>query len=617
MFHKLNLNKHKSHLVISGINQGISHVDYCTKIKVASTHQSFVTELSFLIIPNITGNIPQKSFDKNTLSIPSNIHLADSRFNISQQIDILLGSDIFWQLLKSDTVTLHESGLILRDTHIGWILSGQIHQHQHTKYQSLACTSQTLDSQLENFWKVDDFQSPQSTLTNEESLVEKCFINTTTRDKNGRFVVKIPLKENFTSLGNSRELATRRFYSLERRLERHPNIKAQYIEFINEYKSLGHMSQCTSDFSQLKYFLPHHHVIREASTTTKLRVVFDGSLKTSSGISLNDVQFTGPSIQSDLFSILVKFRKHTFVAMADIEKMYRQIQVHPSQQNLQKIVWRVHPHSKLEHYQLNTVTYGTASAPYLAVRCLHELANVNKKAYPTESHIIINDMYVDDLLTGANNIDTLKQYCTNISTILGSAGFNLRKWMSNTTLLETPKIKLSHNFLNLSKYETKTLGINYIPSTDAFVYSFKTVLPLTKITKRNILSKTAQIFDPLGLLTPITVIPKLLIQTLWKLKLDWDQPIPADIEARWLKFETNLEAIEKIQIPRHVCSPVAHKLHLHGFADASEKAYGACIYIKSFLDNGSVQVHLVTAKSRVAPVSQISLPRLELCATVI
>jgi hypothetical protein len=123
--------------------------------------------------------------------------------------------------------------------------------------------------------------------------------------------------------------------------------------------------------------MPHHAVLRSSSLTTKLRVVFDASAKSSNGTSLNDVLMNGGIVQDDLVSIVLRFRLHEYVMTADIEKMYRQILIDPAHRNYQRILWRDSPEKELSHYQLNTVTYGTVSAPYQATRCLQELSTLN------------------------------------------------------------------------------------------------------------------------------------------------------------------------------------------------------------------------------------------------
>lgn len=107
-----------------------------------------------------------------------------------------------------------------------------------------------------------------------------------------------------------------------------------------------------------EYYMPHHSVIKEDSRTTKTRVVFDVSARTTSGLSLNDFQMTGPVVQSELLSILLRFRIHSFVISADISKMYRQILIAPDQRHLQRILWRENSCDPIKIFELNTVTYG-------------------------------------------------------------------------------------------------------------------------------------------------------------------------------------------------------------------------------------------------------------------
>lgn len=157
----------------------------------------------------------------------------------------------------------------------------------------------------------------------------------------------------------------------------------QYIKFMQEYEMLGHMQKIDVNIvSNPKYFIPHHCVLKPDSTTTKLRVVFDASAKTSSGHSLNDLMYTGPTVQSELFSILLRFRLPKFVFTTDIEKMYRQILIHPDDQKYQLIIWREDPSHPVSYYKLNTVTYGTRAAPYLATKCLQKIADDNLDRYP-------------------------------------------------------------------------------------------------------------------------------------------------------------------------------------------------------------------------------------------
>ena len=196
--------------------------------------------------------------------------------------------------------------------------------------------------------------------------------------------------------------------------------------------------------------------------------------------------------------------------------MYRQILISPEQRCYQQIFWRENLPDELSIYQLNTVTYGTALALCLAIRCLRLLAEENSRLFPTESHIIHinNDMYVDDLITGSDNVDDLKIICNNIYAIFKRAGFKLRKWSINTSDIEGGNIILHKSVVQINqKTEHKTLGMNYNPLADTFSYSLSQTIQLAPIvTKKHILKTVAKVFDPLGLLRRVTIIPKLLMQ---------------------------------------------------------------------------------------------------------
>ena len=136
---------------------------------------------------------------------------------------------------------------------------------------------------------------------------------------------------------------------------------------MQEYVDLGHMSELHSPIisNSETYYLPHHAVYKSDSSTTKLRVVFDGSSKYGISTSLNETLLVGPSIQRELFSTWLRFRRHRYALTGDIEKMFKQIWVSEKHRDYQRIVWRTSPTEPIRHYALNTVTYGTSCAPYL------------------------------------------------------------------------------------------------------------------------------------------------------------------------------------------------------------------------------------------------------------
>lgn len=160
-------------------------------------------------------------------------------------------------------------------------------------------------------------------------------------------------------------------------------------------------------------------------------MVFDASCKSNTGISLNECLSVGPTLQEDLFSILLRFRTFQYVITADIAQMYRQVLIDESQTSLQTIFWRADPTEEVAAFELKTVTYGTACASFLAVRAMQELASIYASIYPVGSITIVNDFYVDDLLSGADTEQEIRTLRNETIKILSSGGFHLRKWASN------------------------------------------------------------------------------------------------------------------------------------------------------------------------------------------
>ncbi|XP_044591989.1 uncharacterized protein LOC123270116 [Cotesia glomerata] len=365
------------------------------------------------------------------------------------------------------------------------------------------------------------------------------------------------------------------------------------------------------------FYLPHHAVIKADSTTTKTRVVFDGSCKTSTGISLNDTLMVGPKLQDDLFVILVRYRSHIYALTADIEKMYRQILVHPDDVKYQKILFRESRDETIKFYTSNTVTYGTSAGSYLAIKSLQQLGKDERESYPNASVVLQNDFYVDDLLSGAETLPKAKALRNELNALLAKGGFHLRKWASNHPSLSDNASNCGGSMSKSLDSDTtsKTLGIHWRPSSDTLCYSVK--ISDSKATKRAILLESAKLFDPLGLLGPVIVYAKIMMQLCWKSGITWDESVPQEIHNTWELYKSQLPVLETLRFTRCLLVENASNLQIHGFCDASEKAYGACIYLRSTSPNGKVYTRLICSKSRVAPVNSVSLPRLELCGALL
>ncbi|XP_055522879.1 uncharacterized protein LOC129717060 [Wyeomyia smithii] len=452
---------------------------------------------------------------------------------------------------------------------------------------------------MQQFWEIEEV-SDVPKLSTEEMACEAHFLSTYQRDESGRFIVRLPFNENAPKLGDCRALALKRFLIQEKRLMNNPELQAQYVEFIQEYEALGHcreIFEANDPPNQQKYCLPHHAVSRPSSSSTKYRVVFNGSAKSSlEQLSLNEVLQVGSVVQNDLHFIILRFRKFKIAFSGDIAKMYRQVLHAPQDRRFLRIFWRAHPSQPLRVLELCSVTYGTASAPYLATRCLVQLVEEEGESFPIAARIVKEETYMDDVLSGAGSIEE------------AIVGFPIRKWY------QEKRVPLAERGVNEA---IKVLGLLWDSSADTLYIANDTKqlpYPQHRITKRTMYSEITKFFDPLGLISPVIVLAKLLVQRLWQLKIVWDDPVDEDTARQWNELQVSMSLLAHIAIPRCVTFEGAIAHELHGFSDASTVAYGACIYLRSLFADGSTKLRLLTSKSKVAPLEEFSIPRKELCA---
>ncbi|XP_062704188.1 uncharacterized protein LOC134286572 [Aedes albopictus] len=555
-----------------------------------------------LVIPKVTGAIPTTQLDISKWPIPTSVFLADPEFNTPGQIDMLLGVSHFLRLLKLGRIQLREDLPDLQETQFGWVVAGDVEEEQNDQ-QCYVSSASTLSETMKRFWEVEEVNDADQPTDQEEC--EKKFLDTHYRDVDGRYVVSLPFREYPPQLKDNRELALRRFFSLERRMKKDPALKLQYSKFIDDYEALGHCRKIIEDCdapSQPRYYMPHHAVLRPSSSSTKLRVVFDASAKASpSDVALNQALLVGATVQNDIFVILDRFRKHFVVFTADISKMYRQIKVVPAHSCFQRIFWRDDPAQPLRVLELTTVTYGTACASFLATRCLLQLSIDEADSFPIAANIIREDCYVDDILSGADTVAEAIECQTQLIGMLKSAGFPVHKWSSNSPkLLECIPESDREELLNLTdgcEGVMKTLGLTWSPQRDEFAFVANHLANESKPpTKRSVLSEISKLFDPIGLLSPVIIIAKLIMQRIWLAGVPWDA-----------KLE-----VSSIRIPRCVVTPNYIAVEVHGFSDASKLAYGAAVYLRSIFPDGSASLSLLCSKSKVAPTKQVTIPRMEL-----
>ncbi|XP_026681736.1 uncharacterized protein LOC103512478, partial [Diaphorina citri] len=350
--------------------------------------------------------------------------------------------------------------------------------------------------------------------------------------------------------------------------------------YASDELAYGLLSYSWEEKQELAYYMPHHAVVRPDRATTKVRIVFDLSCKTQSGLSLNEMLYAGPTLYKNLFQLLISFCMFPITCTADIRKMFLQVYVDKEDQKFQRFLWRESPQEPLQCYQMERVVFGMRPSPFLAQRVLRQLAKDYEDEFPSGSHEVSQSFYMDDFLSSFMSETEAVSTITELVSICDKGGFHLTKFASNNLdiLKSIPEEQrmLSEVEWGSDSY-LKVLGIQWNPKEDTF--SFCVNLSDTKCSKRSILSTVARIFDILGFISPVTLSLKLLIKDLWNLKIDWDEDPPIDIQERWSLIMSEFPALNNLKIPRHLGICKNAKVKLIGFCDASLKALGACVYV--------------------------------------
>ncbi|XP_072946166.1 uncharacterized protein [Epargyreus clarus] len=561
-----------------------------------------------------------------------NLPLADPTYATPDKIDMLLGAEVYGQILLDGIVKQSEGSLIAQNTIFGWILSGRatrgLEESPRASFTGMHIQVRD-DDLLKKFWEMENEPNTiQKEMTRSEKICEEFFDATTERDNEGRFIVRLPFATDDPKClyGNSEEIAIKRLEILERKLAREPKLREEYNKVFQEYLSLNHMRQVYEDEieSTKAVYLPHHAVVREDKETTKVRIVFDASSKDNNNRSLNDELLVGPKLQQDLRHILMRWRNHKICIVADIVKMYRMVCVAEQDTDFQRIVWRFSSDrtQPIVHYKLLRLTFGTACAPYLAVKSLQRLAELEEAKYPLAARITKKDFYMDDLITGADNEHEAIAIYNEMTELMKSGGFELQKWNSNCNMVLQKVGKRNEQgdppeYIKLNDC-IKILGVSWNRESDNFQYMVNLRESKEPITKRQVLSIIAQLYDPLGWIGPVVVVAKVLIQRLWQSGLGWDDCLIEDLLDQWRTFKNGLADLTQLQIPRWLNVTSGSKTELHVFSDASRLAFSAAVYARVIDETNQIHVHLVTAKTKVAPIQkELSIPKLELCGAAL
>ncbi|RWR99520.1 uncharacterized protein B4U79_08668, partial [Dinothrombium tinctorium] len=578
---------------------------------------------------DVPGVAIKRALEKHDLKLADFNHFKCEEKDIS----ILIGADYYWKVVTGKCERI-SSTLVAMETKFGWCLHGPINSVNFVGATNVMKVSidEEISNRLKSFWEIESIgiKEPKPSISKKDENVMKEFENST-RKVEGRYEVALPWKENAKELNSNIDVAKRRFEYLIKRFTSNPSFFERYKEVIESYLAEGFAEevQDVNNNEGYVYYLPHQAVINEKKSTTKFRVVFDGSSHSKGNLSLNDCLYTGPNLVPDLVHVLINFRMRSIGYSADIKKAFLQILLRKQDRDATRFLWlksNWKPGDKVEYVvlRMKRVLFGAASSPFLLAATVKHHIRKYRDQNEKICQLINNNLYVDDFLGSDDSEEEVNCIKSISSKILLEAGMELTKWVSNSQKLIiewNESICDIHNFSVVTDMSShKVLGICWDLENDWLTFNVENVIEfiqMKKDTKRSVLQASSRIFDPLGFLSPYTVQVKVLFQCLWEKGIQWDEELTDDLRSKWNEWCSQLHLLRSIKVERCLKVTNASSTELHIFCDSSIFAYGAVAYMRCEYENCKVKTTFVMSKSRVAPLKKMTLPRLELMGALI
>ncbi|KAK0137861.1 Pro-Pol polyprotein [Merluccius polli] len=550
------------------------------------------------------------------------------------ELSVLIGADYYWKMVSGRVERLSES-LVAIETIFGWTMQGPVPMSSMSEASCMKiCIEEAtqVSNQLRAFWELESLGISSKEEERPDNTAAQQNFDSSVRYSQGRYEVELPWRQDAPELPDNLRIAQKRFEGLKKRLKADVTLFKRYSEVIQDYIQQGICEDIPdtnhtagTENSTVKYYLPHHAVVREDKATTKLRVVFDASSHENSYPSLNDCLLTGPNLNPDLLTVLVRFRLYPIAFMADITKAFLQISVADKDRDALRFLWLTGPpdaeDTKSRTLRMARVVFGVSSSPFLLAATIRNHLEKHKTSHPQAVNTLKDSLYVDDFIASSSDVEDAYALTKYAKEILSTAGMNLCKWTTNSAELKAKWLKEGFDFTLEPEAHgcvLKVLGLVWRPETDDFVFNFKHLMDIFKgreNTKRSVLRSSAKVF-----LTPFTIRVKCLFQDMWQRGISWDEELPDDLAQAWQQWCVELLQLHQIAIPRWYGTEKMQNGQgqvLHVFSDASERAYGAAAYLQGQTAEGKTVSRLIMSKSRVAPIKKLTLPRLELMGALI
>lgn len=555
------------------------------------------------------------------------------------QPKIIIGQDNWPLLVNRKLISGPWNGPAVSKTLLGWVIHGNLKYSEKTS--NSVCHIQAFDilrekddldvlhDLVKEHWRLERIENPQELAPSPEDRRAQRILDTTMKRVGKRYETGLLWKSENLVLPESKTNALRRLRCVERKMDKDKEYAEMYSKKLKEMEEKKYIRRLskneTEDESNKIWYLPHFGVINP-NKPNKLRIVFDASAK-SNGISLNDCLLTGPDLYNSLQTILLNFRIKKYAFTSDIKEMFLQVRVRKEDCYSQRILWRgMDRNVEPDIYEIMVVFFGSTCGPCLAQEAKNRNARDFSEAFPEASEAIIRHHYMDDYLGNADTLDEAEKLIRDVIHVHQQGGFVICNWIANDERIlqgiDVDLVAQGHKKLDSNNHDKveRILGVYWNPVDDTFSFQTKfhkidrdILENRRRPTKRDILKIVMSVFDPLGFIANFIVQGKVLLQNIWRSQIDWDDEITDILNDQWQIWLSDLKNIYKFQIPRQYFSLNRNRseIQLHVFCDASETSYAAVAYIR-IQEEQLIQTNFVTAKTRVAPLRPLSIPRLEL-----
>ncbi|XP_070139042.1 uncharacterized protein [Drosophila bipectinata] len=547
---------------------------------------------------------------------------------------LLIGLDHGHLGLPLRTRRFAREGPYAAATALGWVVFGPVEGRRDTPSPHPCLLATSLDNNVEriveDYFEIENFgvKAAPAAAASDDVRAQKILEDTTVR-VGRRYQTGLLWKTDNIVLPRSYDMAYNRLVNIEKKIKRDGQFAQEYSRIINDYVVKGYARRLERQEIAMGgdriWYLPHFGV-ENPNKPGKIRLVFDAAARVGE-VSLNSALSKGPQHYKALASILFHFREGAVGVCSDIKEMFHQVLIRPEDRCAQRFLWRDGDNQR-DHdvYEMCVMTFGAPCSPSAA----HHVKTANSKRFqdsdPRAVKAIEDYHYVDDYVDSFATEREAIEVSTRVKEIHAEGGFELCKFSSSSPTVERMLGPSDHaQSIGWGEAEQKILGMRWQPATDDFRFrvKYRKVAPIVSdgkriATKREFLSMVMSTFDPLGFLCCLMVTAKLLLREVWRKRISWDEPLPAEMYNAFMDWRKEMDKVENFRSPRHYFgSGLVKTIEMHVFVDASQSAFAAVVYWRITYEDGDVQVKFVCAKTKCAPMRTMTIPRLELQAAVL